>query len=320
MNRGAINGPREKDARMSRIAFLGAGTMGSAMVPHLLGAGHEVTVYNRTLERARPLEALGARLAATPAEAVADAEVTMSIVLDDAASRAVWSGEGGVLGAARPGTLAIECSTVSNDWVLELAGLAGGRGLRFVDCAVAGRPDAAVRADLRMFAGGDIGDVEEARAIMACFGRRFTRFGPVGSGNAYKLIYNTVGCIQVVALIEGMHACEAAGIDLEAAADAFSVGQTGSGHVKRHSRYVASGIHEDPIHFSGRNRLKDVSYGISFIRKVGAQSKMGEACAGVLRQMIDVGMGERNDSELIDALREIHGRRRNPNTRERTSR
>jgi 3-hydroxyisobutyrate dehydrogenase-like beta-hydroxyacid dehydrogenase len=138
--------------------------------------------------------------------------------------------------------------------------------------------------------------------------KSITRFGEVGMGNAFKLIYNTMGVIQVVAAVEGMYAAEAAGIDLEAAAKAFSGGNTGSGHVGRHTKYMATGKHEDPVHFSGRNRLKDVSYGVEFIEKIGAQSRLGHTAAEVLNQMIDLGMGDRNDSELFDALRKIHGK------------
>lgn len=293
---------------MARIAFLGAGTMGSAMVPNLLKGGYDVTVYNRTLERARPLESLGAKLAATPREAVDGADAIISIVLDDAASRGVWTGADGALGAApAPGALAIESSTVSNDWILELSGLAEAKGLHFMDIAVAGRPDAAAQAQLNAFSGGSMEDFERAKPIFATMCKSNTRFGGVGKGNAFKLIYNTMGVIQVVAAIEGMYAAEAAGIDLDVAAKAFGAGNTGSGHVIRHTNYVATGKHEDPVHFSGRNRLKDVTYGVAFIEKIGAQSALGHAAADVLNEMIGLGMGDRNDSELIDALRKIHG-------------
>lgn len=294
---------------MAKIGFLGAGTMGSAMVPNLLKAGHEVTVYNRTLEKARPLEAVGANLAATPREAVDGADAIISMVTDDAASRAVWTGKDGALsGSPKQGALAIESSTVSNDWIRELSELADGQGLHFMDIAVAGRPDAAARAELNAFAGGSVEDFGRAEPICAAMCKSYTRFGGVGKGNAFKLIYNTMGVIQVVAAIEAMYAAEAAGISLDAAAKAFGPGSnTGSGHVIRHTNYVATGQHEKPVHFSGRNRLKDVSYGVAFIEKIGAQSRLGHAAADVLNQMIDLGMGDLNDSELIDALRKIHG-------------
>jgi 3-hydroxyisobutyrate dehydrogenase len=282
--------------------------MGTAMVPNLLTGGHDVTVYNRTLERARPLEGLGAKLAATPREAVEGVDAIISIVLDDDASKGVWTGADGALaGTPKAGALAIESSTVSNDWILELSKLAKAEDLHFMDIAVAGRPDAAARAELNAFSGGSVEDFERAKPIFATMCKSNTHFGGVGKGNAFKLIYNTMGVIQVVAAIEGMYAAEAAGIDLDIAAKAFGAGNTGSGHVIRHTNYVATGKHENPVHFSGRNRLKDVTYGVAFIEKRGAQSVLGHAAAEVLDQMIDLGMGDRNDSELIDALRKIHG-------------
>jgi 3-hydroxyisobutyrate dehydrogenase len=293
---------------MANIAFLGAGSMGSAMIPNLLKGGHHVTVYNRTIDKARRLEDLGATLAVKPREAVADVDAIISIVLDDAASKGVWTGPDGALaGTPKPGALAIESSTVSNTWILELCQLAEAKGLHFMDIAVAGRPDAAARAELNAFSGGSEEDFERAKPIFASMCKSNTRFGGVGKGNAFKLIYNTMGVIQVVAAIEGMYAAEAAGIELDVAAKAFGAGNTGSGHVIRHTNYVATGKHENPVHFSGRNRLKDVTYGVEFIEKIGAQSHLGHAAADVLNRMIDLGMGDLNDSELIDALRKIHG-------------
>jgi 3-hydroxyisobutyrate dehydrogenase len=130
--------------------------------------------------------------------------------------------------------------------------------------------------------------------------------GDVGSGITFKLIYNVMGAIHVAACAEGMFACEAAGIDLATAAEGFSTGATGSPHVARHSRYMAEDKHEDPIQFSGRNRIKDVGYGIRLIESVGAQSVIGHATKEVFGQMVEHGMGDLNDSELIDALRVAH--------------
>lgn len=296
---------------MAKIAFLGAGTMGQAMIRNLLRVGHEVTVYNRTLEKARLLEAEGATVAATPREAAAGAEVTFSMVMDDVASRACWTGPDGALAAEfAPGALAIESSSVSWDWVQELGGLAAATGVRFLDCPVAGRPDVAVAGQLAVFAGGAAENVEAARPILKSIGKTVTHFGPVGSGIAFKLIYNVMGTSQVAALIEAMYACEAVGIDLRAAAEAFSAGATGSPHVVRHSRYVAYDEHEDPVQFSGRGRIKDVNYGIELIEKIGAQSVIGRATRSVFEQMAKLDMGDLNDSELINALRAEHGARR----------
>jgi 3-hydroxyisobutyrate dehydrogenase len=292
---------------MAKIAFLGAGMMGQPMVRNFLGGGHEVTVYNRTLEKARPLEALGAVLATTPKEAATGVDVIVSSLINDEASRATWTGVSGALQAdLKAGAHAIECSTVSLKWVAELNELATARGLHFLDCPVAGRPDVAEAGQLKIFAGGKAEDVEALRPVLASIGKSVMHLGDVGSGITFKLIYNVMGAIHVAACAEGMFACEAAGIDLATAAEGFSTGATGSPHVARHSRYMAENRHEDPVQFSGRNRIKDVEYGIRLIESVGAQSVIGHATKEVFGQMVEHGMGDLNDSELIDTLRLGH--------------
>jgi 3-hydroxyisobutyrate dehydrogenase len=295
---------------MARIAFLGAGMMGQPMIRNFLDKGHEVTVYNRTLEKARPLEALGARLAGTPKEAANGVNVIMASLINDEASKSTWTGSDGALEAdLEAGAYAIESSTVSLKWVSELNELASAKGLRFLDCPVAGRPDVAEAGQLKIFAGGKAEDVEALRPVLAAISKAVMHLGDVGSGITFKLIYNVMGAIHVAACAEGMFACEAAGIDLATAAEGFSTGATGSPHVARHSHYMAENAHEDPVQFSGRNRIKDVEYGIRLIESVGAQSVIGHATKSVFGQMVEQGMGDLNDSELIDTLRVVHKKR-----------
>ena len=292
---------------MANIAFLGAGMMGQPIIKNFLRGGHVVKVYNRTLAKARPLEALGAVLAATPKEAAAGVDAIFSSLINDDASRAVWSGTDGALQAElRPGAFAIEMSTVSLTWVSELNELATSRGLHFMDCPVAGRPDVAESGQLKVFAGGSAEDVDAIRPVLDAISKSVMHVGDVGSGITFKLIYNVMGAIQVAACAEGMQACEAAGIDIRVAAEGFATGATGSPHVARHSQYMAENSHEDPVQFSGRNRIKDLAYGIGLIENVGGQSAIGHAAKQVFEQMVQQGMGDLNDSELIDALRSAH--------------
>ena len=289
---------------MAKIAFLGAGIMGSAMIKNYLKGGHGVTVYNRTLEKAQPLKTFGAKLAATPTEAAEGAEYIISCLTNDDASRECWNGANGALqGNFLPGAFAIEASTASLDWIEELAGLAQAKNMHFLDCPVAGRPDLAEAGKLKVFAGGSVEDVDAVRPVLASISALVTRFGPIGSGITFKLIYNVMGALQVAATAEGLAACEAAGIDLTVAAEGFSTGATGSPHVKLHAKNMAEGIKQDPIMFSGKNRIKDTTYGVQVIEKLGAQSILGRATKQVWEQMVEHSMSERNDSELIDALR-----------------
>jgi 3-hydroxyisobutyrate dehydrogenase len=292
---------------MANIAFLGAGMMGQPMVRNFLRNGHAVTVYNRTLEKARPLKALGAVLAVTPKAAASGADVIFSSLVNDDASRVTWNGPDGALQAdLKSGAFAIEMSTVSLAWVSELNEIATARGLHFLDCPVAGRPDVAETGQLKIFAGGDAVDVDAMRPVLAAISKSVMHVGGVGSGIKFKLIYNVMGAIQVAACAEGMQACEAAGIDIAVAAEGFSTGATGSPHVARHARYMAENSHEEPIQFSGRMRVKDLAYGVRLIEDVGGQSVIGRAAKSVFEQMVELDMGDLNDSELLDTLRLVH--------------
>ena len=300
----------ERTNRMAKIAFLGTGNMGAPMSRRLLQGGHQVTVWNRSADKAEALGQHGAKVAATVHAAIEGAEAIFTMLTDDKACRAVWTGPGGVLsGKPAANALAVESSTVSNAWVMELAGLARAKGLRFVDCCVAGRPDAAEAGALHVFTGGSAADAAEVKAIVAPYTKSFSHFGEVGMGNAFKLIYNVMGAIHVAALGEAMQACEAAGIDLKAAANAFSIGNTNSGHVIRHAKYMSTGKHESPVGFSPRGRIKDTMYGVEYIEAIGGQSRIGRTAAEVFGQAVEAGMGDLNDSELIDALRKVHAKK-----------
>lgn len=291
---------------MARIGYIGVGVMGQAMTLRLLAAGHKVTAYNRSVEKTRRVQEAGAAIALTPRLAARGADAVFCSVTDDGASRAVWTGPDGVLSAEMPpSTFLIECSTLSHDWVLELAGLAATRGFRYIDCPILGRPDAIEAGDIRFFVGANADDLAQVRSLLESLGTKIQlfHFGPVGAGTAFKLIHNLNGAIQVAAIAEAMAQAEAAGMDLHVAAQGFAAGYGGSRHVKLHSATMAEGKKGQAVAFSGSGRLKDAMYGIRLAEKLGRQALVGKAAAEVWSQMIDRGMGDVNDSELIDVLR-----------------
>jgi len=286
-----------------RIAFLGAGNMGRGMIGRLLGAGHSVSIYNRTPAKARDLEAAGANAAPTPREAAEGAEAVFSMVGDDAASRAVWLGPDGALAARHaPGAFAIECSTLSYDWVPELARAAKAKGLRYIDCPVTGLPDAAAAGKLTLFVGAEKPDLAAARPLLAPLCSEIIHFGPVGAGTAYKLIVNLMGAVQIAGAAEALLVAEAAGLDLAQVAYAISKGQAASPQVVRHSARMSRAEHE-PVAFSGALRLKDARYGVAMALKLGASPALGQAAADAFQRLVDSGLGDANESRVIDALR-----------------
>ncbi len=290
---------------MTKIGYLGGGNMAQAMVKRLLAAGHDVTLYNRTLDKVRNLEALGAKLARTPREAAEGAEMVFASVTDDAASRTVWTGPDGALSAnLAPGALIVEHSTMSHDWVLELCRIVREKGLRYVDCPVAGRPDAAAAGQLAVFVGADKEDLEKIRPLVTPLSKEIFHFGAPGTGTAFKLIYNVLGVVQIVGLAEALSAAEAAGIDLRTAAQALANGNTGSGHVRKHGPFMAENEHEDPPGFTAAGRIKDLTYGIGLEEALGEDPVMGRAALGAYQKMVDLGMAKAADSMIIDAVRE----------------
>ena len=146
--------------------------MGAPMVTNLLAAGHSVTVFNRSGEKAAGLETQGARIAATPAEACAGAEVVFTMVTDDAATEAMVFGPGGVADALEPNAIHVAHSTISLNLARRLAAEYQQRGRRYVSAPVFGRPDAAAAAKLIIVAAGETADVQRCEPLFAAMGRR----------------------------------------------------------------------------------------------------------------------------------------------------
>lgn len=289
---------------MTRVAFIGLGRMGQGMAGRLLAAGHEVTVFNRSPDKAETLVRHGARPATSPRAAADGTEAVFVMVSDDDASRSVWTGADGVLAAdLAPGAFAVECSTLSYDWVLELASLAVDRGLRFLDSPVTGLPEAAAAGELTLLIGADDADLADAESLLRPLASNWLHFGPVGAGTAYKLIINLMGAVQIAGAAEGMALAERAGLDLDQVARAIASGQAASPQVVRNSRRMADGDHADNIVFSGRLRHKDAVYGVRLARKLGLGAPFGETALVGLERLLDSGLGDRNESSIVEIAR-----------------
>jgi 3-hydroxyisobutyrate dehydrogenase len=286
-----------------RVAFLGLGAMGSGMAARLMAAGHALSVYNRTPARALPLAKLGARVEDSPRAAAQNADIIIGMTADDDSSRAVWLGdEGALAGENAPDALAIECSTLSHDWVLELAQLVRNRGFRYVDAPVTGLPDAAASGTLTLLVGANLADLDAARPIFSSLATRVLHFGPVGQGTVYKLMVNMIGGIQIASAAEGIVLAERAGLDLRLVADAVASGQAASPQVVRNVRRFVTGDHS-AVNFTPALRLKDLEYALRLARKLGAPGEFGAVAAEIYRRLCDHGFGRDNESRIIDEVR-----------------
>lgn len=294
-----------------RITFLGLGNMGRGMAARLLTAGHALTVYNRTRTRALPFEKLGARVASSAREAAQSADVIISMTADDDSSRAMWLGEAGALSADNhPDALAIECSTLSHDWVLELSRMVAQRGFRYVDSPVTGLPDAAASGTLSLLVGAAAEDLDAARPILTSLATRVTHFGAVGQGTVYKLMINLMGAVQIASAAEGVALAERAGLNMALVADAISSGQAASPQVVRNVRRFVAGDHAGNVAFTPALRLKDVDYALRLARKLGVECGFGEVAGQAFRRLIELGFAQENESRIIEVARGADRQRR----------
>jgi 3-hydroxyisobutyrate dehydrogenase len=243
------------------VALLGTGVMGSGMGRRLLDAGVPLTVWNRRRERAQPLADAGATVADSPAAAVAHADVVVSMVADDAASLAVWTGPHGALTGVRPGTLLAESSTLSPPWILELAELARKHQCAFVDAPVTGSKVHAATGQLTFLVGGDADAVARIDPLLSVMGRGSIHLGPVGSGARMKLINNFMAGVQAVALAEALVLIERGGLDASAALPVLYDGAPGSPMVRTAGARMTAKDYS--VNFQLALMRKDLGYAIA---------------------------------------------------------
>jgi 3-hydroxyisobutyrate dehydrogenase len=220
------------------------------------------------------------------------------------AAATVWTGDYGALSAATADdALAVECSTLSHDWVLAFKPTAEAAGFRVVDCPVTGGPDDAAEGALTLLVGAEDADLEAARPLLEPLSTEIIHFGPVGTGTAYKLMVNLMGTVQIVALAEGLLITEKAGLDMETVDNALGRGSAASRKVIRTSRRMLDADHEQNVIFSGHWRLKDALYGLKLAKKLGQATPLGDAAAEAFQKLVDAGLGDWNESKIIDMLR-----------------
>lgn len=191
------------------IAFLGLGIMGSRMAANLVKAGYALTVWNRSASRAAGLVAQGARQAATPAQAVQDKDVVVTMLSTPAA---VESTAQTFLPAMRPGAIWMDSSTVNPSFSRRMAQQAAERGVHFIDAPVAGSKIPAANAQLIFLVGGDTADVAQVRPLMDKMGRQVVHAGGTGMGASFKMVFNVLLAQSMLAFSEALVLGEALGL------------------------------------------------------------------------------------------------------------
>jgi 3-hydroxyisobutyrate dehydrogenase len=285
----------------TKIALLGLGLMGSGMAGRLLDAGYPLTIWNRNPDKAQALTNRGARLAKSPREAAASASVVISMLADVPVCRDVWLGRGEALVDIAPGTILIESSTVSVEWIEELDRAAKEHGCDLVDAPVTGSKPQAEAGQLLFLAGGSAATVNKVAPVLKAMGRDVVHVGPVGSGARLKLINNFLSGSQAAALAEALSLIERSGLDREKALGVLTEGAPGSPLVKLLSGRMTARQYEP--NFVLRLMAKDLRYAVSEADHQALDLDMGRAALRVFEHAIAAGQGDDDMSAVVEQFR-----------------
>lgn len=288
------------------IAFIGLGIMGGPMAGNLLTAGFNVIGYNRSPQKSARLVAKGGRAAESVAEAVADANVVITVLPDSPDVENVVLGEHGVLAHAKQGALLIDMSTIRPDVSRALASRAREKGVRPLDAPVSGGEAGAIDATLSIMVGGDSADFEAAGPVLAAMGATIVHVGPDGAGQTVKAANQLIvaGNIQLVS--EALVFLSAYGVDLDSAVRVLRGGLAGSTVLQRKGtsmleRRFEPGFRVDLHH-------KDLGIVLDSARAAGVAVPLGASVAGLMASLRAQGGGSLDHSALLLQVERLSGR------------
>jgi 2-hydroxy-3-oxopropionate reductase len=291
---------------MATIAFIGLGIMGGPMAEHLIKAGHTVIGVNRSPAPVQKLVEAGGRGAESVAEAVAEAEVIITMVPDSPDVEGVALGDDGIYANARSGAIHLDMSSIRPDVSVRLAEAGREHGVRVLDAPVSGGEAGAKEATLSIMVGGDEADFKEARPIMEAVGSTIVYVGPVGSGQTVKAANQLIvaGTIELVA--EAIVFLEAYGVDTEAAIAVLAGGLAGNRILDRKGasmlgRQFEPGFRIDLHH-------KDMGIVTDAARAKGVTIPLGALTAQLVGAVRAQGDGGLDHSALLKGVERLSGR------------
>jgi 3-hydroxyisobutyrate dehydrogenase-like beta-hydroxyacid dehydrogenase len=285
-----------------RVAFLCLGAMGRPIAGHLARGGHAVTVYNRTRAKAERFAAEhGARVAPTPREALAGAELGFACTGNDADLREITLGGEGAFAALASGAVFVDHTTASPALARELAARAEERGAQFLDAPVSGGEEGAQRGQLSVMVGGDAGAFARVQPVLAHYAKSAVHIGPSGAGQLTKAVNQLCIAGVLAGLAEGLAFGERAGLDLERVIDVISKGAAQSWQMDNRARTMVAGRYD--FGFAVDWMRKDLGITFDEAERIDAQVAIGRAVDALYARLQQQGGGRRDTSSLIEAVR-----------------
>jgi 3-hydroxyisobutyrate dehydrogenase len=283
------------------VAFIGLGTMGAPMAQNLLKAGLSLTVHNRTRSKEEPLEAQGARRAASPKEAAKDADVVITNVSDTPDVEEVVLGEHGVVHSMKAGTILIDVSTISPMVTKKIAAKLAEKNIEMLDCPVSGGSEGAIKGTLSIMVGGKKEVLGQVTPILQAMGKTITHVGEIGSGQIAKAMNQVILAGVYAGVAEGIAMGLAAGLDIEAAQKALSGGAANSWVLTNRAGNMIK--NEYPLGF--RTRLHRIA--LEAARELGVSIPIAAYVEQLEVSLIKRGLGDEDISNIARIVREQAG-------------
>jgi 3-hydroxyisobutyrate dehydrogenase-like beta-hydroxyacid dehydrogenase len=295
---------------LSVVGVVGLGDMGAGMAERLLAAGHEVYGWNRTRAKAERLVPLGLRIADSPCALAQACEVTISMVTDDAALRAVCEGEGGILAGLGDGKIVVEMSTAAPKLVRDLDERVRATGARLLDAPVSGSILTLRDGKLLIMVGGEREAFERAEPILLAIGPKVRHVGAVGQAKALKIGVNLSLAVQMIAFSEGVLLAERSGVDRRVAFDVFLNSVIASPMLQ----YRAPFALDPPAYawFDCAMMQKDVALALELGRTHGVPLPTTGAADELLSATRSAGFGNEDFAVLFHGLARMAGFERDP--------
>jgi 3-hydroxyisobutyrate dehydrogenase-like beta-hydroxyacid dehydrogenase len=285
--------------------MLGAGNMAGAMVGTLRRAGFDVTVWNRTGERAEEVAGThGASTAPGAADAVRAGDVVLSSLADDEAVLSTYLGDDGAAAAAGPEQVVLEMSTVAPETSRRVGEAVGATGASFLDAPVSGSVPTVEKGELTIMVGGDPAALERARPVVDALAAKVFPVGPVGAGATVKLAVNALVHTIDVGLSEALVLAEKAGVDRSAAYDVFAAGAAAAPFVL-YKRPAFEDPEHAPLTFTLDLMGKDLELILALAEAVGAPMAQGERNREIVERALAAGFAGRDLSAIAEYLRRL---------------
>jgi 3-hydroxyisobutyrate dehydrogenase-like beta-hydroxyacid dehydrogenase len=290
-----------------RVGFIGLGDMGQGIVPRLLDAGHQVTGWNRTADKARPLLDLGMAWADTPRQVAETAEFVLSIVTDAAAVEAVAVGDDGIVSGLASDGIYADMSTIDPDATRRIASMYAEVGLTMLDAPLSGSPISLEQDKASVMVGGDRAAFEKVRPVLEAIGPTVTYIGPSGMAMQMKVAINLCLIVEMVAFSEAVALAEKGGVDRAVAVDAMLKSVVASPVMGYRGPFILEGNMPDKPLANVTLQQKDMLLALDLGRRQGSPVPLAAAANEMLNAAHGLGLSHRDFVTVFDVYRRLGG-------------